>query len=445
MLSDVITALATPPGRSALAIVRLSGNDAHECAAKLLDPFHPEPNRQNRLCSIRHPETREVLDRAVYSVYAAPNSYTGEDMVEISTHGGLIVPAGVLEASIAAGARQADPGEFTMRAVLNGKMDLLQAEAVADLVDAGGPVQRKVAIHQLDRGLTSRIEKLRSDFLELEALIGYDIDFPEEDSGPVSEERILCSVGELRRSMAQLLRTAAEGERVREGALAVIAGRPNTGKSSLFNALLGKNRAIVTEIAGTTRDAIDGQVTCNGFPFRLVDTAGLCDSDDRVEREGIEVSRAYLQDADLVLFCVEAGRAVTFDETEFIADVSAPHILVRTMIDIGGSGRIEEFGVSSVSGEGIAELREAMAGAAFSALLNQADYEPLLTRARHRVALTRASGELDEFASAIGSDLDIAIASTHILAAVSALEDVIGVVTTEDVLGRIFSDFCVGK
>ncbi len=445
MLSDVITALATPPGRSALAIVRLSGNDAHECAAKLLDPFHPEPNRQNRLCSIRHPETSEVLDRAVYSVYAAPNSYTGEDMVEISTHGGLIVPAGVLEASIAAGARQADPGEFTMRAVLNGKMDLLQAEAVADLVDAGGPVQRKVAIHQLDRGLTSRIEKLRSDFLELEALIGYDIDFPEEDSGPVSEERILCSVGELRRSMAQLLRTAAEGERVREGALAVIAGRPNTGKSSLFNALLGKNRAIVTEIAGTTRDAIDGQVTCNGFPFRLVDTAGLCDSEDRVEREGIEVSRAYLQDADLVLFCVEAGREVTFDETEFIADVSAPHILVRTMIDIGGSGRIEEFGVSSVSGEGIAELREAMAGAAFSALLNQADYEPLLTRARHRVALARASGELDEFESAIGSDLDIAIASTHILAAVSALEDVIGVVTTEDVLGRIFSDFCVGK
>lgn len=445
MLSDVITALATPPGRSALAIVRLSGNDAHECAAKLLAPFHPEPNRQNRLCSIRHPETREVLDRAVYSVYAAPNSYTGEDMVEISTHGGLIVPAGVLEASIAAGARQADPGEFTMRAVLNGKMDLLQAEAVADLVDAGGPVQRKVAIHQLDRGLTSRIEKLRSDFLELEALIGYDIDFPEEDSGPVSEERILCSVGELRRSMAQLLRTAAEGERVREGALAVIAGRPNTGKSSLFNALLGKNRAIVTEIAGTTRDAIDGQVTCNGFPFRLVDTAGLCDSDDRVEREGIEVSRAYLQDADLVLFCVEAGREVTFDETEFIADVLAPHILVRTMIDIGGSGRTEEFGVSSVSGEGIAELREAMAGAAFSALLNQADYEPLLTRARHRVALARASGELDEFESAIGSDLDIAIASTHILAAVSALEDVIGVVTTEDVLGRIFSDFCVGK
>lgn len=225
----------------------------------------------------------------------------------------------------------------------------------------------------------------------------------------------------------------------------MIAGRPNTGKSSLFNALLGKNRAIVTEIAGTTRDAIEGQVTCNGFPFRLVDTAGLRDSDDRLEREGVEVSRAYLQDADLVLLCVEAGREVTFDETEFIAGVSAPHILVRTMIDIGGSGRTEEFGVSSVSGEGIADLREAMAGAAFSALLNQADYEPLLTRARHRVALARASAELDEFASAIGSDLDIAVAATHILAAVSALENVIGVVTTEDVLGRIFSDFCVGK
>src|SRR2546422_3976900 len=229
--------------------------------------------------------------------------------VEISTHGGLLVPAEAVAALVAAGARLARPGEFTRRAVLNGKLDLLQAEATADLIDAGSPAQRRRALQQLDRGLSGRLAALRAELLELEALIAYDIDFPEEDEGPVSPARVTAAWRAVRERIAGLVATAPEGERLREGALLVIAGRPNAGKSSLFNALLGRERAIVTEVPGTTRDAIEAYAVIAGFPFRLVDTAGLRDSGDRVEEIGIEVARQYLGAADLVLVCRDAGRS----------------------------------------------------------------------------------------------------------------------------------------
>jgi len=376
------------------------------------------------------------VDDCLAACFPAPHSYTGDDLVEISTHGGLVVPAASLAALVAAGARPAAPGEFTRRAVLNGKMDLLQAEATADLIDAGSPAQRRRALLQLERGLSDRLSALRAEILELEALIAYDIDFPEEDDGPVSATTVRRAWCVVRDRVADLLKTAPEGERLREGALLVIAGRPNAGKSSLFNALLGTERAIVTEMPGTTRDAIEAHAVIEGFPFRIVDTAGLRDSDERIERLGIEVSRKYLAAADLILFCEERDDPA---RAEFLAQARAPVVVVRTKADLSGEG------VSVVTGRGLAELRQQLAQVAFGRLLALGDVEPVVTRARHRAALERAVVELDSFWGARESGVDAAAAATHLRAAVAALDDLIGAVTPDDVLDRVFAAFCVGK
>jgi tRNA modification GTPase len=382
---------------------------------------------------LAHPATGEALDDVLAACFPAPHSYTGDDLVEISTHGGLVTPAAAVAAFVAAGARPAQPGEFTRRAVLNGKMDLLQAEATADLIDAGSPAQRRLALHQLDRGLSERLGALRTEILELEALIAYDIDFPEEDDGPVRPERVRDAWSAARGRVADLLRTAPEGERLREGALLVIAGRPNAGKSSLFNALLGTERAIVTEIPGTTRDAIESHAVIEGFPFRLVDTAGLRDSEERIERLGIAISKRYLESADLILFCRES-------ESERLPEMgSVPVVEVRTKADLTG------VGVSVVTGAGLPELRRRLAEVAFGRLVALGDVEPVVTRARHRVALERALVELDGFEAARRDGVDAAAAATHLRAAVMALDDLIGAVTPDDVLDRVFSAFCVGK
>src|SRR2546429_4720611 len=299
-------ALPISPGRSAIALIRLSGRGAFDVAARALHPFHPDHPRPARRVRVVHPATGEPVDDALAACFPAPRSYTGDDLVELSTHGGLLVPAAALAALVAAGARPAAPGEFSRRAVLNGKLDLLQAEATSDLIDAVAPAQARRALQQLDRGLSRRLEQLRAELIELEALLAYEIDFPEEDEGPVTPERVERAWGAARQRIAHLIATAPEGERLREGALLVIAGRPNAGKSSLFNARLGRERAIVTEVPGTTRDALEAYAVLEGFPFRLAATAALRQSDDPVERMGIDVARRYLDAADLILFCEDA-------------------------------------------------------------------------------------------------------------------------------------------
>ena len=453
MLTDVIGAIATPAGRSALALIRLSGQQSHDVAARALEPFQPKPERTARRAHVLSSLDREALDHVVYLTYFAPHSYTGENMVEVHTHGGLLVPAEVLGSLLASGARIALPGEFTRRAMLNGKLDLLQAEAIADLIDSTSPAQRRAALSQLDRGLSQRIAELRNQILDLEALVSYEIDFPEEDSGPVPPERIAAAIAHVTTALAKLLSTASEGERLRQGAVTVIAGRPNSGKSSLFNALLGIERAIVSDIAGTTRDAIEAPATCAGFPFRLIDTAGLRDTSERIEQMGIEVSHRYLAAADLVLFCVEAGCSLEIDEERFLEQVTAPRILVRTKSDVASDRQRTpqtiwnaEVAVSAKTGEGVAQLRCKLGEVAFGFQASRAaDLEPLITRERHRLALELASHEMLEYKSARQVGVEGAVAATHLRAAVSSLEDVIGVITTDDVLDRLFATFCVGK
>src|SRR5690349_16572004 len=354
MLDDPIAALATPPGRSALAVIRLSGTGAWEIARRVIGKFSPAPPRHATL-AVFYDADGQPIDQGIYTVYPAPGSYPGEDLVELSCHGGSLTPARLIAALHHAGARPAAPGEFTRRAVLNGKLDLLEAEAVGDLIDATAPAQASAALRQLECGLSQRLISLRDSLIEAQALLSYNIDFPEEDDGAVPLERIERRLRDIASSIAQLLATAASGERLREGALLVFAGRPNAGKSSLFNALLGSDRALVTELPGTTRDAIEAATDFLGWPVRLADTAGLWDAPDRIDRLGVEVSRRYLAAADLVLLCVEAGRELGADEAA-IAD-ARPSLLVRTKSDLTSDSG-DGIPVSIVTGEGLDCLRQ---------------------------------------------------------------------------------------
>jgi tRNA modification GTPase len=446
MLSDVITALATPPGRSALAIVRVSGTGAISVSERVvrggsLDGLAPRTAHLATFLS----SGGIPIDQGLVTVFPAPHSYTGEDLVEFSCHGGLLAPAEVLAALHAAGARPAAPGEFTRRAVLNGKLDLLQAEAVGDLIDATAKAQGRAALSQLDGGLSRRLLALREMLLELLALLSYDIDFPEEDDGPVSRERILSMRDGVREAIGRLLDTSPAGQRLHDGALVVLAGRPNAGKSSLFNALLGVSRALVTEMPGTTRDTIEAGSEVLGWPVRYADTAGLRDADERLERMGIEVSRRYVAAADLVLLCVEAGRDITQEERMLLSE--RPSLLVRSKADLAPETDGDGIRVSAVTAAGLDRLQEAIAARLFGDGTGGgfADLEPMLSRERHRTGLTRAAAGLDAALPELVRGGDPVLAAHHLRDAVSALEELIGLVHPDEVLGRVFSRFCVGK
>jgi tRNA modification GTPase len=440
MLSDPIAALATPPGRSALAVVRVSGPGALAVVARVVEGFRTDRPRVATLATFHH--DGEPIDRGLYTVFPGPHSYTGEDMVELSCHGGQLAPARLLAALHAAGARHASPGEFTRRAVLNGKLDLVQAEAVGELIDAVAPAQARAALRRLDGGLSQRIAELRESLVELQALLSYEIDFPGEDDGPVPPDRIAVAVEASRARIGRLLATAPSADRMRQGALLVLAGRPNVGKSSLFNALLGTDRALVTEIPGTTRDAIEAHTDFLGWPVRLVDTAGLADAEDRLERMGIEVSRRYLSVADLVLLCVESGRGLDGSEAALAGARGA--LVVRTKRDLA-NGAAEGLAVSSVTGEGIDELRRAVAERMFGDRIALGDLEPTLGSERHREALARAAAALEDAAEHLGPGGEAVLVSHHVRVATLALDELIGVVDVEEVLGKVFAGFCVGK
>lgn len=440
-----ITAVSTTLGRGALAVVRISGRDVPSIASALLDPA-PTIARHATRCAVRGADGTR-LDDAVAVRYIAPHSFTGEDLLEITTHGGTLTPTLVLAAAIAAGARMAEPGEFTRRALLNGKMDLLQAEAVADIIDSRSSAAHTLALRQLDGGLSRRIDDLRRQLLGLEAELAYDLDFPEEDDGPLPRDRIARSANQVLTALDALLLTGSQGALVHSGALVVLAGAPNTGKSSLFNALLGESRAIVTEVPGTTRDAIEAVLDMPQWPLRLVDTAGLRETGDVVERLGIEVSSRYLAKADVVLACVDAGDSrLLVDELTRLT--SAPIICVRTKADLLTKGdQVEEtIAVSAHSGQGLARLLALVEAQLTDRHGTPVLDAPVLTRTRHRAAVTDATRELREFLTAWNeAGMPSSVAATHIREACRALGTLIGAVDIEDILDVVFRSFCVGK
>jgi tRNA modification GTPase len=427
--------LHEPPTASAL-----------EVAARHVTPWPLEPRRAT-LCAVRD-DAGELLDRALVTAFPAPHSFTGDDTVEIATHGGALVPTMVMGALVRSGARVAAPGEFTRRAVLNGKLDLVQAEAIGDLIDAGSAAMRRAALVQLDGGLSRRIEALREEIIGLDALIAYDIDFPEEDDGPIPRERVKRAVTSLLASLNTLLATAHAGEVVREGALVVIAGAPNAGKSSLFNALLGTARAIVTEIPGTTRDAIEATIDTGAWPVRLVDTAGLRETTDTVERIGIEVSTRYLAAADAVLACGETDADVEATASAIARLTEAPIIRVRTKLDLTPSAHpsTKLHAVSAVTGEGLSALIRSLNDSIDGRYGAPPADTPLLTRERQRHAVATARAEVAAFEEAWETGhVPATVAAVHLGAAADALADLIGSIDVEDVLDRLFRTFCVGK
>ncbi|HMU61038.1 MAG TPA: tRNA uridine-5-carboxymethylaminomethyl(34) synthesis GTPase MnmE [Gemmatimonadales bacterium] len=451
MLADPIAALATPPGRSALAVVRLSGRGAFAIAARVVPTFTTAPPRTAHLANFVDGDGT-LIDRGLYTVFPGPHSYSGEDLVEFSCHGGFVVPVRLVGALLAAGARQALPGEFTRRAVLHGRMDLLQAEAVGDLIDATAAAQARAALHQIDGGLSRRLADLRTALLDVEALLGYDIDFPEEDDGPVDPARIAERMTELQERVARLLATAPAGERLRAGALVVLAGPPNVGKSSLFNALLGTDRAIVTATPGTTRDAIEAATEFLGWPVRLVDTAGLRESEDEAEQLGVGFSRRYLEAAEVVVVCDDGSGRGAGRQGGSVADLgpaTGRMIRVMTKSDLPASlppgPAAPPIHTSAFTGQGLDALKAAIVRTAFGEHATLADLEPGLTRERHRIALTRAQVALQEATPHLAARGDAVLAAHHLREAARALEELIGVVDVDEVLDRVFRSFCVGK
>ena len=451
---DTIAAVATAPGRGALAVVRLSGAAAAAIAERTCSPWPVVPRTATRVTLHAPDDAGETLDDAIVTHFIAPASATGEDVVEFSVHGGPRVSAAVLAALVTAGARPALAGEFTERAVRNGKLDLLQAEAVADLIEARSRATHRTALRQLSGALSVRLAALRESLLEVEALIAYEIDFPEEDNGPQPRERASAAARAVLGAIDALLGTLPRAELGRDGVTVVIAGAPNAGKSSLFNAMVGDPRAIVSEIPGTTRDAIEALLDDDPFPLRLVDTAGLRDGDDALERLGVGVSERRLAGAHLVLVCAD-------DDAELVASCAtvavlstAPRIAVRTKSDLlahawappSALAAAAYVAVSAVTGAGLAAVRDAIRAALQPLAPDPAEELPAITRARHAHALGTARVETAAFLEAWeAATLPAPVVATHLRAAVHALDELVGAIDVEEVMERVFRSFCIGK
>jgi tRNA modification GTPase len=452
---DTIVATATAPGLGAVALVRVSGSLVEQICSRVVSPEPDWPLRPRRAtrCRIHAPDDAvAVLDEGLITFFPSPHSYTGEHVVELGTHGGAYVPQAVCAALVEAGARPAEPGEFTERAVLNGKLDLLRAEAVADLIEARSRAMHRAAIRQLSGALSRRLVKLRETVIEIEALIAYDIDFPEEDNGQLPRARILDVCDWLIAQVDMLLATVPSAILGREGATVVLAGAPNTGKSSLLNALAGEARVIVSDIPGTTRDAVEVLLEHDPWPIRLVDTAGLRDGADSVERLGIEVSERYLSRAHVVIVCAESADALQRAAKAVRAWTQAPIVGAFTKVDLI-SRTVETSAVpfpvaqvSAVRGDGLHTLL-AYVTTAIAGTGGVADPDtPVITRARHRAALTRAREELVAFRQLWAAcALPAPVVAVHVRAAGAFLDELIGVVDVEDVFTRVFSTFCIGK
>jgi len=461
---DTIVARSTPPGRGALAVIRLSGPGVDGILGALgCGKVLEQPPRTAVLAGIRDPRPPgELLDRGIVTRFPGPGSYTGEDVAELSVHGGPVVVARVMEACRAAGARLAEPGEFTRRAWLEGKLDQLQVEAIQDLIEAESPARHAVAVYQAEGGLSRRIEALRRSLLEVEALLAHHLDFPDEDDAPTPVEEIVHRVEGAEGAMSRLLATAPGGELLREGATVVFAGRPNAGKSSLFNALVGTERALVTDEPGTTRDAVDARIELSGFPFTLVDTAGIRADAESVEAAGIEVAHRWIRSARAVLWCRRASDGPPSEgEWKEIRELAGGAgggglVLVRSCADeapgdawdvptwaAGGPGWMS---VSVRSGEGLGRLGDALVNLAFGSLVGvDVGSEGVLVRERHRAALGEALRETREFAGALAAGVPAELAASHLRSAEEALAELIGTVGGEEVLDVLFRSFCIGK
>ena len=432
--ADTIVAIATPPGRGGIGVVRVSGSDARRIAQRITshaDDF--EPRRATLTRAGAHGATTPI-DHVVVTYFPAPHSYTGDDIVEVSAHGSPVILRTIVEAAIACGARLAEPGEFTLRAFLNGRVDLPQAEAVADLVDAVTPLQARAAFDQLEGTLTRAIGDIDAALFDVIARLEASVDFPDEGYHFVEPQLVVGAIDEVLARTSALLDGAARGRLVREGLQVAIVGKPNVGKSSLFNALAGAPRAIVTELPGTTRDFVTEVVDIEGISVTLIDTAGLRETTDRIEAEGVLRARQTLAVSDLALVVVDR------DEPD---EPGVKHFIVQNKVDLGRPAR--GIGVSATTGLGLDELRRAIVDA-----LNAAPERdrPAITNVRHIALVQRAHdalGRARRAASADGGALSEEFVLADLQDARAALEEITGRRASDELLAHIFSKFCIGK
>src|SRR5437867_1830905 len=445
-VSDTIAAISTPPGEGAIALVRVSGANAVAVADKIFcgkekpSQFAPHVQHFGEIVD----ETDRLIDQVIMSVHRAPASYTGEDLVEISCHGGTLVSAKVLEVCLCAGARGARPGEFTERAFLNGKMDLTQAEAVIDLIRARTDLALRSATEQLEGKLGEKIRKIRRDLVDLLAHIEASIDFSEEGIAPDEDDSLRARLDSVRGQIAGLLATADHGRILRDGVRVVIYGATNAGKSSLLNRLLGYERVIVSDTHGTTRDTIEETVNLRGVPVRLLDTAGLRTSASDLEREGIARTEKSLQLADLRLHIADrnAPRPPHFGETA--GDFN--EIVILNKSDLPEESDWKNFHarrISCATGEGLPELQKEIL-----ARITKQNLRPESTvaiNARHRDCLRRALESCDRTRAALSQGLSPEYVAVDVNEALRAVGEVIGAVDVEQILDSVFGQFCIGK
>ncbi len=452
-LDDTIVAVSTPPGRGGIGVVRLSGPNARAISEPLLRLARPlEPGRA-LFGAVTEPATGDRLDEVVVTWFAAPHSYTTDDVVEISAHGSPVVLRRMVELALERGARLAEPGEFTMRAFLNGRLDLTQAEAVRDLIESQTLYQARVASQQLGGALSQQLQPVKRKLVELIAVLEAGVDFADDDVAVLPGERILERLAGVEQPLRSLLASFAYGKLVRHGITLAIVGRPNVGKSSLFNRLVERERAIVTPLPGTTRDLVTETVALGGIPVHLVDTAGIRQALDEAELIGIRKSMEALADADLVLVVLDSSQPVTAEDSELMAEISQrTAVIVENKSDLapaGAQGEIAHNGIprvrtSATTGEGIVELR----GEILRHISGEQGPSPeagFLTNLRQEGLVRDALGSLEAARQAVQTQVPHEMLLLDLYNALHALDEITGATTADDILNLIFSRFCIGK
>ena len=455
---DTIAAISTPPGEGAISIVRMSGEEAVAIAQKV---FSGKDLTQAKSHTINYghivdPKTHEEIDEVMVSLMLAPKTFTREDVVEINCHGGIVATNRILQLLLVNGARLAEPGEFTKRAFLHGRIDLTQAESVMDLIRAKTDRSMKIALNQLDGNLSHLIDSLRKDILDVLAQVEVNIDYPEYDDVEEMTTKLLKEKAiEIKQRIEQLLKTASQGKIMREGLATALVGRPNVGKSSLLNHLLHEDKAIVTDVAGTTRDVIEEYVNVSGVPLKLIDTAGIRETDDKVEKIGVERSKKAIEQSDLVLLVLNAAESLTKEDLELIRLTNdKKRIIILNKTDLEErldrkelakiSGNAPVYATSILKNEGVEALEEAISKLFFNGIENSQS-TVMVTNARHIALLKKAQNSLDSVLEGISSGMPVDLVQIDMTEAWNLLGEITGESYEDELLDQLFSQFCLGK